>query len=52
LANVLYGSLDELVVAFRRGDCFLTGDRSRVGFMFDHDDPFPRKQTKDCRIAA
>jgi transposase len=52
LANVLYDSLDELVAAFRRGVRFLTGDRSRMGFMFDHDDLFPRKQAKARRIAA
>jgi transposase len=52
LANVLYDNLDELVAAFRRGARFLTGDRSRMGFMFDHDDLIPRKQTKTRRIAA
>jgi transposase len=52
LANVLYDNLDELVAAFRRGARFLTGDRSRMGFMFDHDDLILRKQTKTRRIAA
>jgi transposase len=52
LANVLYDNLDELVAAFRRGARFLTGNRSRMGFMFDHDDLIPRKQTKTRRIAA
>ena len=38
LANVLYGSLPELVTAFRKGVRRMTGDRERMGFMFDHDD--------------
>jgi len=52
LANVLYDNLDALVAAFRRGARFLTADRSRMGFMFDHDDLIPRKQTKNRRIAT
>jgi hypothetical protein len=38
LANVLYKTLDDLVVAFRTGVRRMTGDRERMGFMFDHDD--------------
>lgn len=38
LANVLYQSLDDLVGAFRLGARRLTGQRERMGFMFDHDD--------------
>jgi transposase len=38
LANVLYQNLDELVAAFRQGVRRLTGNRERMGFMFDHDD--------------
>jgi transposase len=38
LANVLYATLGELVSAFRKGVRRLTGDRDRMGFMFDHDD--------------
>jgi len=52
LANVLYASLDQLVAAFRFGARYLTGDRSRMGFMFDHDDLLPRKPTKTRRNAA
>jgi len=52
LANVLFGSLDEFVVAFRRGVRYLTGDRSRMSFMFDHDDLIPRKPTETRRKAA
>jgi len=49
---VLFGSLDELVAAFRRGVRYLTGDRSRMSFMFDHDDLIPRKPTETRRKAA
>ena len=38
LANVLYASLNDLVKAFRKGVRRLTGNRERMGFMFDHDD--------------
>jgi hypothetical protein len=38
LANVLYSTLDDLVAAFRKGVQRMTGDRERMGFMFDHDD--------------
>ena len=38
LANVLYNSLDDLVAAFRHGVRHLTGNRQRMGFMFNHDD--------------
>lgn len=50
LANVLYQTLDDLVVAFRTGVNRMTGNRDHMGFMFDHDDltkqmhPKPRKQ--------
>lgn len=52
LANVLYGTLDELVAAFRHGVRFLTGNRSRMTFMFDHDDLKPRKPKLSRRNAA
>ena len=52
LANVLYASLDDLIAAFRRGARDLTGHRSRMGFMFDHDDLLQRKQQKSPRMAA
>jgi hypothetical protein len=35
---VLYDSLSELVAAFRKGVRRMTGNRERMGFMFDHDD--------------
>jgi transposase len=38
LANVLYGSLDDLVAAFRHGVRRLTGNRDAMGFMYNHDD--------------
>lgn len=38
LANVLYSHIDDLVAAFRHGVRRMTGDRERMGFMFDHDD--------------
>lgn len=37
LANVLYGSLDDLVRAFRTGVRRVSGHRERMGFMFTHD---------------
>jgi transposase len=52
LANVLFASLDELVAAFRRGVRYLTADRSRMTFMFDHDDLIQHKPTKNDRKAA
>jgi len=38
LANVLFTTLDDLVQAFRRGVARAGGHRSKMGFMFDHDD--------------
>jgi hypothetical protein len=38
LANVLYQDLEDLVTAFRHGVRRSTGNRDRMGFMFDHDD--------------
>ena len=38
LANVLYGSLEDLVIAFRHGVRHLTGSRQQMGFMFNHDE--------------
>jgi hypothetical protein len=37
LANVLYATLDDLVIAFRQGVRRLTGNRERMGFMFNHE---------------
>jgi hypothetical protein len=47
LANVLYNSLDDLVTAFRQGVRQLTGNRQRMGFMFNHDD---LTQEIQCRL--
>lgn len=52
LANVLYGSLDDLVRAFRKGVRRLTGCRERMGFMFDHDDLFQKSPTNCHKLAA
>jgi len=52
LANVLFASLDDLVAAFRRGARDLTGHRSRMGFMFDHDDLVPAKRRTNKKKAA
>lgn len=52
LANVLFADLQELVAAFRRGARYLTGDRSRMGFMFDHDDSKQQKPGPPRRKAA
>jgi len=38
LANVLYGSLADLVAAFRKGVRRVTGHRERMGFMFAHEE--------------
>jgi transposase len=38
LANVLFENLDDLVAAFRRGVGQVNGHRSRMRFVFDHDD--------------
>jgi transposase len=52
LANVLYGSLPELVAAFRKGVRRMTGDRERMGFMFDHDDVTQELKAKHHKKAA
>jgi transposase len=52
LANVLYGSLPELVAAFRKGVRRMTGDRERMGFMFDHDDLTQELKAKNQKKAA
>jgi hypothetical protein len=52
LAHVLVASLDDLVAAFRHGARELTGDRSRMGLMFDHDDLIPAKRKTNTRKAA
>jgi len=38
LANVLFETLDDLAMAFRKGVGRVNGHRDRMGFMFDHDD--------------
>ena len=52
LANVLYATLSDLVVAFRKGARRLTGDRERMGFMFDHDDLVQKSTPQHRKIAA
>jgi transposase len=52
LANVLYGNLPELVAAFRKGVRRMTGDRERMGFMFDHDDVTQELQAKSHKKVA
>jgi transposase len=52
LANVLYATLDDLVSAFRKGARRLTGNRERMGFMFDHENLMPRKSQPSRRHAA
>jgi transposase len=52
LANVLYADLDDLVTAFRQGVRRLTGNRERMGFMFDHDDLDQEIQAQSRRKAA
>jgi transposase len=38
LANVLFHTVHDLVVAFRQGIARINGHRENMGFMFDHDD--------------
>src|SRR5262249_11137680 len=38
LANVLFGQMEDLVAAARRGLDDINGQRSRMGFVFNHDD--------------
>lgn len=52
LANVLYQSLDDLVDAFRTGVRRMTGNRERMGFMFDHDDLTQEIKASKRRNAA
>ena len=52
LANVLYTTLNDLVAAFRKGARRLTGDRERMGFMFDHDDLVQKSPQQRHKIAA
>jgi DNA-directed RNA polymerase specialized sigma24 family protein len=52
LANVLYESLPDLVAAFRKGVRRMTGDRDRMGFMFDHDDLTQEIKAKHPKKAA
>ena len=43
LANVLFATMEDLVVAFRRGVARVNGHRNKMGFMFDHDDVSQKK---------
>jgi hypothetical protein len=52
LADVLYATLSDLVAAFRKGARRLTGNRERMGFMFDHDDLMQKPPRKPQKIAA
>lgn len=38
LANVLFATIDDLVEAFQRGVQLVNADRSKLGFVFNHDD--------------
>jgi transposase len=52
LANVLYGSLPELVDAFRHGVRRMTGNRDHMGFLFDHDDVTQELNHQNRKSAA
>jgi transposase len=52
LANMRFADLQELVAAFRDGARYHTADRSRMSFMFDHDDFTQPKPRKTRRKAA
>lgn len=43
IANVLFTDIDELVAAFRRGVRSVNARRSKMGFMFNHDDVLGKK---------
>jgi transposase len=43
IANVLFTTMADLVAAFRRGVGHVNGHRSRMKYMFDHDDVLGRK---------
>jgi transposase len=43
IANVLFQTMDDLLAAFRRGVRQINGHRSKMGFMFDHDDVVGKK---------
>ena len=43
IANVLFQTMDDLAAAFRRGVGQINGHRSKMGFMFDHDDVVGKK---------
>jgi transposase len=43
IANVLFNTIDDLVVAFRRGVRDVNGHRNKMEFMFDHDDVVGKK---------
>ncbi len=38
LANVLFETIEDLALAFRKGIARVNGHRDRMGFTFDHDD--------------
>jgi transposase len=52
LANVLYSTLADLVSAFHQGVRALNGNRSAMGFMFNHDDVTRKLATKLQRKVA
>lgn len=52
LANTLYANLDDLEAAFRHGAKCVTGDRDKMGFMFDHDDLTLKTTPPPARRAA
>lgn len=52
LVNVLYANLGDLVAAFRKVVSRLTGNRERMGYMFDHDDLMQKPTAKTRRVAA
>jgi len=46
LANVLFTHMDDLVAAARRGLDDINGQRSRMGFVFNHDDILDEKKAR------
>jgi transposase len=46
LANVLFAQMDDLVAAARRGLEDINGQRSRMGFVFNHDDILGKKKAR------
>jgi transposase len=52
LANVLYATIADLVVAFRKGARRVTSNRERMKFMFTHEEDEPDTSPSEHQLAA